>query len=71
MRELLLIDRDPWSLELYRLEERTFAKVGNATFQQPSLLASNVVALTFRLIPGSPRPQIEVTQADGGKQWLV
>ena len=71
VRELLLIDRDPWSLELYRLEEGTFAKVGNATFEQPSLLASNVVWLTFRLIAGSPRPQIEVTQADGGKQWLV
>jgi len=70
-RELLLVDRDPWSLELLRLHEGTLAQVGNSSFEKPNVLASDVVPLTFRLIAGNPRPQIEVTQADGGKQWLV
>jgi Uma2 family endonuclease len=64
VRELLLIDRDPWRLELFRLEGGRLKPVAPP-------LASKVVPLSFRLIPDQPRPRIEVTHHDGKQRWLV
>src|SRR4051812_46605222 len=69
VRELLVVDRDPWALELYRLLEGRLASVGRATPEQPRDLASAVVPLTFRLVPGEARPTIEVAQGEGGPRW--
>ncbi len=71
VRELLLVDRNPWSLELFRYRDGTLAKVGQCTVGQDVVLTSQVVPLTFRLVAASPRPQIEVNQTAGQKQWLV
>ncbi|MBX6313173.1 MAG: Uma2 family endonuclease [Isosphaeraceae bacterium] len=40
VRELLLIDRDPWALELYRLQEEQLRPAGRSTPESPELLAS-------------------------------
>ena len=64
VRELLLIGRDPWALELFRLTGGRLEPV-----QGP--VASTVVPLSFRLIPGQPRPRIEVTHHDGVQRWLI
>jgi Uma2 family endonuclease len=69
-RELLLIDRDPWGLELHRLTEGEFALVGVSTVADPQLLTSEVIPFSFRLVAGSPRPQIEITHRDG-RRWLA
>jgi Uma2 family endonuclease len=71
VRELLLIDRDPWSLELYRLQEGRLTEAGRATLAQPADLASGLLPLRFRLLPGAPRPLIEVVHGDGVQRWLV
>jgi Uma2 family endonuclease len=71
VRELLLIDRDPWALELYKRRKSKLARAGTSTPEQPKRLASAVLPLSFRLQPGEPRPQIEVAHRDGRQRWVV
>jgi Uma2 family endonuclease len=68
--ELLVIDRDPWSLELYRNENGQLTKVGQSTLAAPDVLESQTVGLTFQLLPGEPRPQIRATHPASGRQWV-
>ena len=70
-RELLIVDRDPWVLELYRLDEGAFRLVGKSSLDRPEVLASEVLPLGFRLVAGDPRPRIEVAHADGIQRWLA
>jgi Uma2 family endonuclease len=71
VRELLLIDRYPWALELYRLRDRELELVGTSSLEQSDVLASAVVPLTFQLVAGEGRPRIEVVHADGVQRWLI
>ncbi|MEO6808703.1 MAG: Uma2 family endonuclease [Isosphaeraceae bacterium] len=71
VRELLLVDRQPWTLELFRRQDRQWNLVGTSDPDQSSLLTSAVLPLTFRLVPADPRPLIEVTRTDGTRHWLV
>lgn len=64
-RELLLVDRDPWALELYRLEGDRLPLVGRLGVGDPSLLASEVVPLVFRFVDRPGRPMIEVVARGG------
>jgi len=64
-RELLLIDRDPWRLELYRLTRNELVLVGASTVADPQSLTSEVIPFSFRLMDATPRPQIEITHSDG------
>jgi len=68
-RELLLIDRRPWALELYRLDGGELRLVGKSTLESPDVLASGVLPLSFRLAEGQPRPTISVAHADGVQAW--
>jgi Uma2 family endonuclease len=68
--ELLVIDRDPWSLELYRQENGQLTKVGQSTLAVPDVLESQTVGLTLQLLPGESRPQIHVTHPASGRQWV-
>ena len=52
-RELLLVDRYPWALELYRLSEAgTLDLVDRSTSEQPAILTSMTLPLTLRLESG-------------------
>jgi Uma2 family endonuclease len=70
-RELLLVDREPWGLELYRLNEGELRCVGKATAERPVELRCDVVPLSFRLRRVGRRVRIEVTQLDGEGQWRI
>jgi Uma2 family endonuclease len=69
VRELLIVHRDPWSLELFRLQDGTLRLVGRSTVDRPEMLASQVVPLSFQLSAGSPRPDIIVRHVDGKRVW--
>jgi Uma2 family endonuclease len=69
--ELLVIDRDPWTLELYRHQDGQLTKVGQFTLAEPHILTSQSVGLTFQLLQGDPRPQIQVTHLATGREWQV
>ena len=70
-RELLFVDRDPWSLELFRLIEGRLELVGKSTPRDPAILASQVLPLTFRLVEGPDRPMIEINRPEGGQVWRI
>ena len=70
-RELLIVDRDPWCLELYRLRRKRLVLEGRSTLEQPRLLASEMIPLSFRLIPGDERPQVEILHSDRRQCWVV
>jgi Uma2 family endonuclease len=67
--ELLVIDREPWSLELYRHENGQLTKTGQSTLASPDVLECCTVGLTLRLVPGQSRPQIEATHPATGRTW--
>ncbi len=69
-RELLIIDRDPWKLDLYRLQNTELVLVGTSTLDDAQPLRSEVLPFTWRLVEASPRPRIEITHNDG-RQWLA
>ena len=69
--ELLIIDREPWSLELYRQQDGQLTKIGQSDLASRDVLTSQTVGLTFQLLPGDPRPQIQVTHPASGRQWQI
>lgn len=71
-RELLIVDRSPWKLELFRLEQGALNLVGISTSEESETLLSAVVPLSFRLRSAEGRrPRIEVVHQDGEQRWTV
>jgi Uma2 family endonuclease len=70
-RELLLIDRDPWRLELYRLKGKSLALVASTAPGDAIAVSSEVLPMTFKLLTGSPRPTIEVIATDLERTWII
>jgi Uma2 family endonuclease len=68
-REVIIVDRDPWALELYQLVSGTLQPAGRADLAAPAVLASGVLPLTFQLQGASPRPAILVTHTATGQMW--
>lgn len=69
-RELLILDRHPWALELYRRQRAKMKLIGRITRSAARPLASDVLPLSWRLIAGDSRPNIEIKHADG-RRWLA
>jgi len=69
--ELLLIDRDPWTLELFRRREGRLTKVGQSCLPFGDMLASQSLGLAFQLIASHPRPRIQVIHPATGRRWLA
>jgi len=70
-RELLIVDRNPWTLELFQREDGDLRSVGAATIENQLVLASDVLPLTFRLVAGDDRPSILATHLRDSKTWSV
>ena len=69
-REILIVDRDPWALELFRLTgEGRYDRVGQSTVEQPDILPSQVLPLTFQLQVDEQRPRIVIIHTDGVQTW--
>jgi hypothetical protein len=71
VRELLLIDRRPWALELYRSRDDTMELVGTSAPETAAPLSSSILPVSFRLLPGESRPRIEVLRNDGTQTWSI
>jgi len=69
--ELLIVDRDPWQLELYRHDVGELKLAGRSTIEGGEVLESRSVPLTFQLVAGEERPQIRVTHTESGRLWLI
>jgi Uma2 family endonuclease len=70
-RELLLVDRKPWSLELYRLDGEKLIRVGKSTLAKREWLTSEVVPLKWRIVAGKARPEIEAVHRTSRKKWRM
>ena len=70
-RELLIVDRFPWSLSSYRLSGEELELVASTSLETDVWLELQVLPLKLRLIAGVDRPRIEVRQNDGEKNWIV
>lgn len=70
-REVLIVDRDPWQLVLFRLQDAKLLEAGRSTVSDNLEIVSQVVPLSFQLIAGERSPQINVTHHDGQQRWVV
>ena len=71
VRELLVIDRYPWSLELYRYNGSDLVLAAQSRLEKREVVASTVLPLSFQLLPAQPRPQIRITEIGGQREWSV
>ena len=72
VREMLIVDRNPWQLELYRLDGSELAPVGKSDPAGQQSIASQVLPLTFRLLSRpTGRPQIEIVKPESNERWLA
>jgi Uma2 family endonuclease len=69
--ELLVIDREPWSLELYQRRDGRLQMVAQSTLEKNDILNSSSLSLTFQIVPGEPRPRIAVVQAPGNHCCMI
>jgi Uma2 family endonuclease len=73
VREFLIIDRNPWQLEVYSRDEKDFRMVARGTLADGQAISSQVLPLTLRLIQAAKpgRPQIEIVRTTDGQRWLA
>jgi Uma2 family endonuclease len=70
-REVLLVNRDPWGLELYRLQGADLQRAGRSTLDAPHILTSGVIPLAWQLRAGTVRPVIRITRTDRELGWSI
>ena len=68
-REVLIVDRKPWALELFRLKRGKLVSVGRSELPGSTLLKSSALPFTFQLLPAKPRPRIEMIHTATGQIW--
>lgn len=66
VRELLVVDRNPWKLELYRNDGSALIPVGTCPAKRPKPLKSSVIPFQFTLATGVSRPSLVVTCVTSG-----
>ncbi len=71
VRELLIVDRDPWELELLRWQDGSLVLAGRSTAAEGGKLTSETVPLEFELAAAEPRPVIRVAHSQGDRAWEV
>ena len=71
VRELLLIDREPWAIELYQRRELDWMLAAASSPGRSEVVLSEVLPLTFQLVQGTTRPLLEIRHADGVQRWSV
>lgn len=69
VREMLLVDRNPWCLELYCLHEGELRLCGDSQVGGANPLASQVLPLEFKLLDGVSKPAIEVRSTEKNLRW--
>ena len=72
VREVLIVDRDPWRPELYAPRKKgSSMRLAAKSKIKGDALSSSVLPLTFALVPGKPRPRIEALLIDSNAEKAV
>ena len=70
-QEVMIVDRDPWRLELYRLNDGVLELAGSSDLENPAVLTSRVLPFTFQLVEGPKRPTIRMVNTGTGQVWTA
>jgi Uma2 family endonuclease len=69
-REVLVLDRDPWQLELYQLRRGKLRLAGTIKPGDGKNLASSVLPFEFQLVRSRPRPKVKIVHTGTGQEWI-
>ena len=69
VRELLMVDRKPWRLTLYRHNGDKLVPAGTCEIDDATTLSSEVVPFSFTLVSSGARPQIVLMRHSDGRRW--
>jgi len=67
--EMLILDRQPWRLELYQPRDGALVEVARASVGDPALQCAKL-PISFALVVGKERPGVEIVAPPGGR-WVV
>ena len=70
-RELLIIDRAPWQLELYHLNQATLKMTDRATLDETTNIQLRTCPLQLELQAADPRPQLLATSTIDDRTWTI
>jgi len=70
-REVLIVDRDPWSIELYQLCGGKLVLIGVSNATNTAVLLSSVLPLSFQVQPDTPRPTIHIAHQMTTQTWTA
>jgi len=68
-REVIIVDRNPWQLELYQLRRGRLRLKGSIVPDDGKVLTSGVMPLSFQLLGGQSRPKIRIKHIEDGREW--
>jgi Uma2 family endonuclease len=71
VRELLMIDRKPWRVTLYRHDGVNLTPAGVCDSGDAPPVESHVLPFALRLVPTFERPKIELRHKSDGRTWLA
>jgi hypothetical protein len=71
VREVLLVNRAPWRLDLYRLKAGELELAATSQPDGEEAVESEVLGLSFRLAPAESRPRIEIDDPQKNRHWTV
>lgn len=67
-REVLLVHRDPWKLELFQLNQMRLDLAGVSEIKSLQVITSSVLPLSFQIQQGATRPTIVMTHTQTQQQ---
>jgi len=70
-REVIILDRDPWQLELYQLDQGEMKLAGTIEPGDGKKLSSRVGPIEYQLISSQPRPKVKIVHTKTGQEWVV
>ena len=70
-REVLIVERKPWAIELFKLKDGELISSGRSRVENRKVLVSDALDLTFQLKSGPKRPVIELIQPATGVKWTI
>jgi len=70
-RELLIIDRNPWMLTIFQLQNGELTETGISRPKENQWIESAVVSLSWRLTGFESTPTIEVRDPTTGQVWQI
>jgi len=69
-REVVIVDRDPWQLELYQLHKGKLKLAGAIKPGDGKKLSSAVVPFEYQLLRSRPRPKLKLVHTETGQEWV-